>query len=389
MGGGNSSPNTKIRGKQETVVSKEKMLAPVKSLERNRREGVMRISLRVAALVLSIGCLPGMAQMASSHTPATTAAAPGAPASTASIPTDRPVARVNGVVLTDRDLMREMYAIFPYARQHNGGFPQAMEADIRKGALKMIEFEELVHQEAVRRGMTVEPVKVDRALAKFKEQFSSPDDYKGYLDAECKGSVRVLRLRITRSLLIEEVLIEQVKNKSVVTVAEAKAYYQANLDSFRTPESYAIQTISILPPPSSKGTALNSTQLKEIRKRAEDALKQVKATNNYETFGMLAEKISEDDYRVMMGDRRALDKARVPPDVLRVVEKMQPGQVSDLVPLEQGYTIIRLNAHNAPGQSSFDSVKDSLRNQLKQQKSEQLRVALDQRLRKTAKVEEL
>ena len=28
---------------------------------------------------------------------------------------DKPVARVNGAVLTDRDLLREMYAIFPYA----------------------------------------------------------------------------------------------------------------------------------------------------------------------------------------------------------------------------------------------------------------------------------
>ena len=28
----------------------------------------------------------------------------------------KPVARVNGSVLTDRDLLREMYIIFPYAR---------------------------------------------------------------------------------------------------------------------------------------------------------------------------------------------------------------------------------------------------------------------------------
>jgi len=28
-----------------------------------------------------------------------------------------------------------MFTIFPYARQHNGGFPKAMEEDIRKGAL--------------------------------------------------------------------------------------------------------------------------------------------------------------------------------------------------------------------------------------------------------------
>ena len=48
--------------------------------------------------------------------------------STTARPTGKPVARVNGAVLTDRDLLREMFTIFPYARQHNGGFPKAMEA---------------------------------------------------------------------------------------------------------------------------------------------------------------------------------------------------------------------------------------------------------------------
>ena len=34
--------------------------------------------------------------------------------------TGKEVAKVNGTVLTDKDLLREMYIIFPYARQHNG-----------------------------------------------------------------------------------------------------------------------------------------------------------------------------------------------------------------------------------------------------------------------------
>ena len=50
-------------------------------------------------------------------------------------------------MLTDKDLLREMYAIFPYAKQHNG-FPKAQEAGIRQGALEMIIFEEMVYQEA-------------------------------------------------------------------------------------------------------------------------------------------------------------------------------------------------------------------------------------------------
>ena len=37
------------------------------------------------------------------------------------------VARVNGAVLTDRDLVREMFAIFPYAKQHGGNVPKELE----------------------------------------------------------------------------------------------------------------------------------------------------------------------------------------------------------------------------------------------------------------------
>ena len=50
----------------------------------------------------------------------------------------KPVARVNGSILTDADLLREEYAIFPYARQH-GGIPKDLAPQIRDGAMKMME----------------------------------------------------------------------------------------------------------------------------------------------------------------------------------------------------------------------------------------------------------
>ena len=250
------------------------------------------------------------------------------PANTTSAPltSGKPVARVNGVVLTDNDLLREMYNIFPYARQHNGKFPQELEPEIRKGALQMIVFEELVYQDAQRRGMTVSQARLDKAVADFRKQFKNPDDYKYFVKTEGGGSEQALRAKIRRSLLIDQLLRQDVQSKAVVTLAQAKAYYDQNADRFRTTESFAFQTISVLPP--DKATP---AQLKEARKRAEDAAKQAKATKDYETFGVLAEKISEDDYRVMMGDHHAVERAKLPPDVVKVLLAMQPGQVSDLL----------------------------------------------------------
>src|SRR5208283_5192881 len=131
-------------------------------------------SLVVFALLLAIAVSTN-AQV-SSHAPTAQPASPSASPDAAFLINDKAVARVNGAVLTDRDLLREMLQIFPYASQHNG-FPKEQEASIRQGALQMIIFEELVYQEAVRRKLTVSPQQLNRAAAEFRGQFKSPDQY--------------------------------------------------------------------------------------------------------------------------------------------------------------------------------------------------------------------
>jgi len=297
---------------------------------------------------------------------------------------DKPVARVNGTVLTDRDLTREMYTLFPYAAQHNGQVPPELLPQIRQGALKMMVFEELLYQEAVRRQVTVPPAKLQKAEADFRNQFSSADAYRQFLNQEFQGSEKSLHDKIRRSLLIDAMLKSEVDNKSTVTLAETRAYYEKNPTRFQYPESFAFQTISILPPASP--TAAN---LKELRKRAEDALKQAKGTKNYEQFGMLAEKISEDDYRVMMGDHKKVERSKLAPEVVQALLALKPGEITGIIQLEQAYTIVRLNEHILAGKAKFDDVKVSLQKELQKKKVETVRAALDQRLRKTAKVEEL
>ena len=317
---------------------------------------------------------------------AVSACAAGATPSTsaqASVLPGKPVARVNSAVLTDRDLLREMYAIFPYARVHNG-FPKAMEADIRRGAMKMMVFEELVYQEAQRRKMTVAPARLDRAVAQFRKQFVNADQYQDFVRTELNGSANLLRSRVRRSLLIDQFLKLEVANKAAVSLADAKTYFEKNPDRFRIPEAFVLQTISILPPANA-----TAEQLKEARKQAEEALAQARATKNYEEFGLLAEKISQDDYRVMMGDHKAVDRTKLPPEVVQAVQGMQKDQVSGLIQVGQAFTIIRLNGHVSAGMQKFADVKDSLRKQLTKEKTEHLRSALDRKLRASSKVEEL
>ncbi len=342
----------------------------------NRRIDSPAVTLIVVATMVAMGS----AQVAS-HAP-TLGQQPQA--TSFAQPTNRPVARVNGVTLTDRDLLREEYTIFPYARQHNGSVPAEMEPQIRQGAMQMIIFEELVYQDAQRRKLTVPAAKLQKAEADFRQQFSNPEEYQQLLRDEFQGSKEALRQKITRSLLIEELLKSEVENKSAVSLAEAKAYYEKNIERYRYAESFAIQTISILPP--DKATP---DQLKEGRKRADAALKQAQATKDAESFGLLAEKISDDDYRVMMGNHKAVPRTQLAPQVVQALLPLKDGQITGLIQLDQAYTIVRLNKHILAGTRKFEDVKDQLKKELKDKKTNQLRAALDKRLRQNAKIETL
>jgi peptidyl-prolyl cis-trans isomerase SurA len=338
----------------------------------------------IATVVLSVASVtaqvashaPTMAQPKAANAPAVNPAPSASPT--------RIVARVNGTSLTERDLVREMYSIFPYAKQHNGGFPKEMEPQIRRGALQMIEFEELVYQEAKRRKMTVSAERMTQAMAQFRKQFHNEKEFQAYLRQEQHGSTEELRSMIRRSLLIDAFLKSEITNKSVITLAAAREFYTKNPQRFSVPESFEFQSISVIPPDNA-----NPEQRKEARKRADEALKQAKATKSYQEFGLLAEKISDDVYHVNMGDHKAVSRAELPPAIVKAALAMKPGEVSDLIQVDSAFTIFRLNKHNLTHKKTLAEVQKPLREDMQKQKEDKLRTELNKSLRKNAQVEEL
>ncbi|HUO13549.1 MAG TPA: peptidyl-prolyl cis-trans isomerase [Verrucomicrobiae bacterium] len=366
-----------------------------------------QFKIGVAILASAVSCA---AQVVASHAPtlpnaavANSAPASGAPASrpsrmpmsgnpaanlgkmvTFTMPAvGTPIVKVNGAILTDRDLMREMQTIFPYSQIHNG-VPASMADDMRKGAMDMIVFEELVYQEALKEKRTIAPERLRKAEIQFRKQFPTQQEYDQVVQAEVHGDKAQIREKIRRSLLIEDTLKAEVYNRAKVTDVAARAYYNANPKQFAHPELVSIQTISIIPPP----TASADDQA-EAKKKAENAIQQAKATKSYQEFGLLAEKISEDDWHVNMGDHKQVEAEKLPPPVLQAARKMKVGAVSEMIQLGPAYTIFRLNAHVAAGRYPFAEVKAKLVTDLQKSNTEKMRSALDKKLRKTAKIEVL
>jgi peptidyl-prolyl cis-trans isomerase SurA len=339
------------------------------------------MKFRVTFLILLLGMVSSVSAQVTSHKPTLFK---NTPATGSQQPIEAAVARVNGAVLTRADLVREEYAIFPYAKQHGGGIPKEFEKQIRDGALKMIIFEELVYQEALRRKVAIAPGRMQKAEVDFRKQFTSPQEFNKFLQSDFNGSRQLLNEKIRRSLLIEALLKTEVEDKCIFTTADVKAFYDRNPAKFQHAETYTFQTISVLPPQNA-----TAAQLKEGANKAQSALKQARATKTAEEFGLLAEKISDDDYRVMMGQHKPMPADQLAPQVVKALSAMHPNDVSELIQIDQAYTIVRLQAHAPAGRTKFEEVRAQLAKDLKEGKRNQLRMALDAKLHQTAKIEEL
>jgi len=339
------------------------------------------MKFRVTFLILLLGMVSSVSAQVTSHKPTLFK---NTPATGSQQPIEAAVARVNGAVLTRADLVREEYAIFPYAKQHGGGIPKEFEKQIRDGALKMIIFEELVYQEALRRKVAIAPGRMQKAEVDFRKQFTSPQEFNKFLQSDFNGSRQLLNEKIRRSLLIEALLKTEVEDKCIFTTADVKAFYDRNPAKFQHAETYTFQTISVLPPQNA-----TAAQLKEGANKAQSALKQARATKTAEEFGLLAEKVSDDDYRVMMGQHKPMPADQLAPQVVKALSVMHPNDVSELIQIDQAYTIVRLQAHAPAGRTKFEEVRAQLAKDLKEGKRNQLRIALDAKLHQTAKIEEL
>jgi peptidyl-prolyl cis-trans isomerase SurA len=276
-----------------------------------------------------------------------------------------------------------MYSIFPYARLH-GGVPKQMQSEMRRGAVEMVIFEELLYQEAQRRKLQVPPEKLAHAEAAFRKQFHSPAIYQQYLALEANGSKAVMRNKIRRSLLIEQMLNSEVEQKSAVSLAETRAYYNDNAKRFEHGETVSIQTISLIPPDNA-----TPAMKAEAKAKITDIVRLGKAAKTTRDFGLIAEQLSEDDWRTRSGDRGTMEVKDLPPEVARAAHAMKPGEVSNAIQVGSAWVVIRLNAHTPAGKTAFTQAKTKLQAELRKQKREQLRSTLNQNLRKTAKIEVL
>src|SRR5713226_371827 len=201
-----------------------------------------------------------------------------------------------------------------------------------------------------------EKVKLDYALVK-------PEDLQAKItpdEAEIKAAYeknktkyQVPEKRIARFALID---LNQLRQSAQISDDELRLQYQQNIQQYQLPNRVHVQHILLMT------VGKTDAEVEEIRKKAEDVLKQAKKGAKFED---LSKKYSEDPgSKEKGGDLGWITQGQTVPEFEKTAFSLNPGQISDLVKTQYGFHIIKVldkeTAHTRP----FEEVKDTIKTPL-------------------------
>jgi peptidyl-prolyl cis-trans isomerase SurA len=277
--------------------------------------------------------------------------------------------------------------------------PSAEQANmVRLNLLRTMIDSEILQQRAAKLNLAASDEDVNAKLTEFKARFTQ----EGF-DQELKQNNMTLddlRTQIRRSLTETKLINKEIESKINITDADINSYYTAHKAEFNVIEpQYHLAWIVT--------TSLPSQQTGNLQNKAAsdaDAKKKIQAIHNRietgEDFANLATLSEDPNTAPSGGDMGFIPETQLQqrdPAVFAAINKLRPGQVTDVQPLYGGsglgrrtigYAIYKLIAREPAGQRELSnpSVQQSIRQNLRESHAQLLRNAYIEVLRDESKV---
>lgn len=229
------------------------------------------------------------------------------------------------------------------------------KAQIRVKVLDNLIGQELLYQDAVKKGMKVSDDDIKTQLESIKKQFKDSAEYK---DALKKQGITedFLKKDLKMNLLLNEYINKTFKPQVTVTDDEEAAFYGQNPQYFSQPEK--IRASHILVKVAKDADAATKAA---ARKKIEDVQKRLKKG---EKFSDLARAVSEGPSSKNGGDLGFFGRGQMVKPFEDAAFALKKGEVSGIVETQFGYHIIKLTDKKAAGLVPYKQVKQQIHDHL-------------------------
>ncbi len=337
----------------------------------------------VVLLAGSLGCQKKGPTAAEKSTPAS-APAPSAPA--APPQEDKVVATVNGTNIMESQVQSRIDGEYkPMLAKYAAQSPDLaaqQEKMLRQALTNSLVVECLLNEEARKAKIEVTDADLTAEMTKQLAAMNPPltlaqyqkmvEDQGGNFEATKRGHARELKYT--------QLLEAKFAGAIAVTEADAKKYYDENIEEFQVPEQ--VRASHILIRPADPNTDPNQAKA-QAKAKAEEVLKKVKDGGD---FAALAKESSDCPSKAQGGDLGLFTRDKMVKPFADAAFAMKVGEISNLVETPFGYHIIKVTEHQDPNQITFDKAKTDIINQLTRQKKTEVARKYVDSLRQSAKI---
>lgn len=299
-------------------------------------------------------------------------------------------ATVNGRSISYADLDRQ------YFLQFGQNAPADKQSDdevmIQKlEVLRNMIQEEIMLQRAEKLGLMATDADVDAKLNELRAPYTT-DEFQRQLQSK-HMTVDDLKTQIRRQLSVDRLSNKEITAHISVSDKDVQDYYAANRASFNVPEAqvHLLQMV-VTPHPDPNARNLRNDKAQNEDQAQKKASMLLGRVQKGEDFSTLAQNYSEDPASAANGGdvgyigESALEK--INPDFKKLVWSMQPGQVSGILHMGDGYRILKVLSKEPAGQRELNdpNVQQSIRETLTRRRDQLLRSAYFDVARNEAKV---
>jgi len=259
---------------------------------------------------------------------------------------DRIVAVVNDDIITLSELNQqaEPYTEQVRARHLPADQQQEMLFSVREKVLNGLIDQKLTDQEFKRADINVTDAEIDATIERIKEsQFLTDEDLRRVLEQQGL-SMEAYRSQMKTKILRMKLINIEVKSKIVITQEDIAAYYKNHPDLYGGEKKYHLRNILLIPP-----ALANETEKEAFRKKMATILENLKSGASFEE---MAREYSQSPLAADGGDLGAFELKTLSPQIRDAVEKLKPGQFTDILSTDQGYQLFYIeDITESPGKS--------------------------------------
>jgi peptidyl-prolyl cis-trans isomerase SurA len=245
---------------------------------------------------------------------------------------DRVLVVVNDEAITQWDMSEARRILLSQMKASNVTPPSTDVLD--KQVLERLIVQRAVLQYAKETGIRVDDTTVERTILRVAEENKlSPEEFRKVLEREGIPYANY-REDLRKQLIIQRVREREVDSKVNVSDAEVDNYLATIASQAGGEDEYQLSHVYISVPEQASPDAVEAS-----RKRAEQALADIKSGKD---FAQVAAAYSAAPDAPSGGDLGWRTRARLPSVFADLVQKMKPGQVSDVLRSASGFHIVKL-----------------------------------------------